>query len=347
MIGAPYYIHEAEVPAPYVGSIQYRNVKGQNQLIDGRKFFDLTGATYITHSFPVYRYLSQVEVDGALYSHRYPEATDCNLRLVHMEGENAFVGLGVVAAKVIECAKAICHYKGQYVPNGQRGPEYKLGEVDAKYYRGLGAMVNHSFPNAKFGFWLHGDFSEHVIVAIEDIPEGEQVCVHYGSKYESVCLGKHAELRYDAARKFVRRDLVDWKQDSDKWRYLACNPSVVLELYWAGDWSWKSINEFLKKDEIFEDLGKLYHDLRNWLTSAIGSSDEALQELRELQPDLYKDIGLFFRQAGRIKSCLGAIYAMKKMAEYMKQEPITKQTWNGMRQKLEPYLFSLDEILLE
>lgn len=337
-----YYIHKAELPPMYTGTIQYRDEKGIDQRIDAIKFFHLTHAKYITTSFPTYRFiatLGDVDVADVMYSHRFPEATDENLRLVHVQGENAFVGMGVVAARVMKCGQAICHYTGQYVAQNQRGAEYQLGDINAAHYRGLGAMVNHSFPNSKFGIWNHGGFEECVVVAIDDIKEGEIVAANYGTTYQSVSLGRHAELRYEAAKAFVASANIEQEGlgeliHSEKWHYLACNPALVLELYFNRDWKVAEIEKFLSAIAVCISLPKAFEAVRQWLLIGLGQFDE----LAELKPQLYNEIAEYFKQACRTKSSVGAVYALRMLAGYVPGKNLTRESWNEVRARIEPYI---------
>lgn len=341
-----YYIHRSEVPPHYTGTIQYRDPTGCDQRIDAVKFFHLTGAKYSTTSFPTYRFiasLGDVEVDDVMYSHRFPEASDENLRLVHLQGENAFVGMGVVAARVIKCGQAICHYTGQYVADTQRGAEYQLGFVNAAHFRGLGAMVNHSFPNAKFGCWDHAGFKEWVVVAIDDIKEGEVVSADYGSSYQSVSLGMHAELRYDAAKAFINSANIEQEgltelKNPEKWHYLACNPALLLELYFNGDWKLEEMKKFLSAVAVCVQLPKAFDAMRQWLLLSFEHLDEPLQALHELKPDLYKEIADYFKQACRSKSSIGAVYALRMLAGYLPDMRFTAESWSEACAKITPYV---------
>lgn len=341
-----YYIHKAQVSEPFGGTIQYRDPKGVDQRIDGIKFFHLTNAQYISASHPTYRFitsLDDVEVPDKMYSHRFPEATDENLRLVHMQGKYAFVGMGVVAARVIKCGQAICHYTGQYVAENQRGAEYQLGCVNAAYFRGLGAMVNHSFPNAKFGCWDHAGFKEWVVIALEDIKEGEIVSVDYGSSYQSVSLGRHAELRYESAKSFVssanvEQEAVAELKNPEKWHYLACNPALLLELYFNGDWNVQEMKKFLSAIAVCIELPKAFEAVRQWLMLALEHHDESLQVLRELKPNLYNEIAEYFKQACLLRSSIGAVYAFRMLAAYLPEKNITPQSWHEAQENITPYI---------
>ncbi|MBS0634101.1 MAG: SET domain-containing protein [Verrucomicrobia bacterium] len=332
-----YYVNKPEYPALFEGIIQYRGRNGQDRTISGREFKDLTGADYVAASFPTRKFFEIMLVNGDAYSHRYPAASDLKLRLVHLEGENAFVGLDVVAARVIKAGEVICHYNGQYVAADERGGDYQLGEVDAAKFRGLAAMINHSFPNAMFGCWDHAGFREWVILALDDIDVNERVSVNYGHDYNSVSLGKHAELRYEAAARFVKSsqlalDGLGELKNAQKWHYLATNPTLILELYFNGDWSWQEISLFLRDVAVCTiKLLDTFETIRDWLIEGIGALDATFQSMKELKPAMYKEIIDYFRQVGRERSCVGAVYAFKLLAE-------GSFSWPQVKEKLDTYV---------
>jgi len=348
--GPLYYINKAGDPPPFTGTIQYRNRQGVNQEITAEQFHAETGARYSPVSTPTPRYKQQllergIAIEKMFYSTKFPYATDRTLRLVHMEGEEASVGLGVVAARVIKCGEVICHYNGQYVVEEERGAKYQLGCVNAENFRNLGAMVNHSFPNAKIGGWDHAGFCEWVVVAIDTISEGELVCASYGHNYEPLTLGKRIELRYAEAARFVKE--ADIGKDGigsallneDKWHYLACNHALLIELYFRGDWSWEKIEYFLQNIAVCRvELPEVFSVACKWLTSGIGGLDKQLQAVKRAQPELHEEVGEYFRQAGRTKSSIGAVYALRMLSCFLVNRPLTRESWPELKSRLDPFV---------
>ncbi|MCE5295164.1 MAG: SET domain-containing protein-lysine N-methyltransferase [Chlamydiales bacterium] len=342
MVYSVYYTHSAEIPPAYPGTIKYRDHQLNNKYILAATFEELTGSKYITSSFPTPLYMkeSPLNPDKTHYLSIYSGVSDTNLRLVHILGENAFVGLGVVAARVIKCGEVICHYTGQYVADSQRGSDYQLGPIDAQKFRGLGALINHSFPNAQFDRVCHDIVPEWIIRAIDTIAEGEEITVNYGHGYEKLTLGKHAELRYEAAAKFVKMTTIDQQGTllhAEKWHYLATNPSVLLELYFNGDWSHDNILLFLGSMSVSDiSLPKSFSTLSDLLLHGFKDSHNTLQTIKELEPKVYKEIADYFREASRSRSSSGAVYALRMFSTYM--PAYTHPAWPELKAKLDPFI---------
>ncbi|MCE5294091.1 MAG: hypothetical protein LLF94_05700, partial [Chlamydiales bacterium] len=336
-----YYVNISAPPPLFTGTIQYRDPEGVDMRISAMKFSELTGAQCIEASFPSLPFrITVLELNKKLYSYKFPRATDENLRLVHIGGENAFIGLGVVAARVIKCGEVICHYKGMYVTEDQFGADYQLGEIDGEKYRSLGAMINHSFPNAGFFCWDHAGFKEWVVIALNDININESVCADYGHGYEKLTLGKHAELRYQEAALFVKSsklltDGLGELKNPQKWHYLATNPSLLLELYFNGDWPWKEIRSFLQDILVCTiELPQAFEPIREWLFIGFDKLDPVFQSLKERKPQAYKEIAAFFRETCRSRSTLGGVYALMLLSK----TPLPLESWPKIKEELDPYI---------
>ncbi len=343
----PFYIHSCGVPpAPSQQTVAYRNSEGIDQRITAAKFYELTQACYVTTSFPSRRFAKTIPAfKGAVaVSDKFLGATDEKLRLVHIDGENAFVGFGVVATRAISKGEFICRYNGRVVLGSERGGQYQLDDIDAGEFRGLGAMVNHSFPNSQFVAWQHGKVREWVVRALDDIAKGDSVCVDYGQNYESLTIGRHAELRFDAARafvtsKYIHNDINGLElKNLHKWRYLATNPAVLLELYFTEALSWANLDEFMGVIPLFVELPANFEAIRNWLKDGLGRLDKAFSSLRETNLELYSKIHSYFRDSCRNRSCLGALYALKMFGYSTSSSTITRCIWQEAVESLDGYI---------
>ena len=313
-------------PAPFQGWLNYCTTEGQNCTIDSKTFYKHTGACYATHCSATRDFCQQVGFDpkiGDVFKSHFQVAGDDALRLVHLEGKEAAAGFGIVASRLIRRGEVIARYNGEMRADYEHGREYQLQSVDAKEFRNLAGMINHSFPNALFLYHQHEYLQESVVVAMCDIMPDEKVCVDYGKGYENVRLGRHIEMRYCAAKAFVNRPH-NWiegcgsKEDEAKWRYLATNPSLVLELYLKGDWEAKELEQFLRSIPFFiTDLPKNFETIRSWLLDGI--------DYLEGRPDLGQELCSYLCHACETRSCLGAVYAFKMLRELNPQNATVKQ----------------------
>ncbi|MBS0634709.1 MAG: SET domain-containing protein [Verrucomicrobia bacterium] len=339
----PFYCHRPDVPPPpYQGTIQYRTKEGSDCEIDAARFFQLTGSCYVTISFPSKDFTEKHSYGGHfLVSAVFSGASDKNLRLIHLLGDKAPVGLSVVAAKALKRSENICHYPGQHLAAYELNSPFAVGAIDALQFRGLGAMVNHSFPNAELQFHSYSGIEEVVVVATDDIAEGEEVCIDYGDTYSAVSLGCHIELRYEALKTFVKRP--DMYQHQEKLAYLAASPASLLRLYFLRDWSWKQLNEFLCDVPFCIEVPSYFETVKKLLQGALPVLDS---HFRELGSDaLYTEIRDYFIAAIETKSIVGALYALKAFRDELPERPLCQEDWLEIRNTLDMIVVQGNQLL--
>lgn len=121
---------------------------------------------------------------------------------------------GVVAKQAIKKGDPIAEYTGEVFNDKiivhDSASEYVWQEwpsVDSITYRSAGSMINHAFPNAEMkenyvGGPVDGLPQRKIIVATEDIAEGEQIAIDYGPQYDWTI--SPIEMRPLAIVKFIK-----------------------------------------------------------------------------------------------------------------------------------------------
>lgn len=355
-MNALFYLHSTTPPAPYQGTIPYRDRDGHARVIDAKIFFELTKSIFVTRSFPSARFaptVPQAEEAVVLISRFIGLPLEEKLRLVHLKPPFEQVGMGVTALKAIRAGEIITPYHGQLIVDEESDSKYCLGDTDAKEFRNLAAMINHSFPNATIAKEEHFGVTEWVIKALDDIAEDDDVCISYGDTYICITLGKHVELRMKAAQEFVQKFsiLTDYDEETDivanthKWYYLATNMATVLELYFGGFFSWEKLEAFSTNIGIHYKLQRIYHSSYKWLHDALSVLHAPLQATRELDPKLYREIHAYFSHACTFRTALGATYALKMFAAHYNNMPMTRTHWTEIKATIDPYIDAWDRIL--
>jgi len=319
---APFYRPTLDVPPPpFTGRLHYRTKEGVDKMISAKEFFEITGACYASYTFPDRHFINThpnkwvaLKEHTSLY---VPHPTDDNLRLVHIEGENAFVNLGLVARVALKRGQPICHYHGCMGVDEQKESDYQLDNVDAKEFRSYGAMVNHGFPNAALSRHSHQGVDELSVATLDAIQQDEVICVDYGRDYPKVAIGRHAEFRYEAAKKFVRHNPSIDKSFNDaskkaKWQYLAANPSVILDLYLRGDWSRAHIEQFLDDVVSRFTVPKYLEWVSYAFSIGFARSHDDLQLLKAKNPELFFVVQNGFHEISRDYSVDDAINLFRK-----------------------------------
>lgn len=158
--------------------------------------------------------------------------------------------LGLFAAKSYKKKEIVDHYVGEIKENLGKNAnisEFFLeGDVDAQQFGSAVSRSNDGFPNMVMIELEHcKGWDRAILVACEDIKEGEELCWNYG--YQSIKLGPYTELRPDALRNFVKKtDLNLLKEkikkpnlasltfeeyvELEKFRYLLSTPSAFYFL---------------------------------------------------------------------------------------------------------------------
>jgi len=136
------------------------------------------------------------------------------------QGREIFLGssfCGVIARAPIKKGELVAEYTGEMFSQDivafGSAAEYLWTDwppVDSRQFRSAGSMINHAFPNTivdstyateKLG--LDGLPYRKMIIATDDIAEGEQIALNYGFSYE--WNQPPIELRPAALIKFVKK----------------------------------------------------------------------------------------------------------------------------------------------
>ncbi|MBX9923289.1 MAG: hypothetical protein K2Y01_04180 [Rhabdochlamydiaceae bacterium] len=132
---------------------------------------------------------------------------------------------GMFAKEKISKGSIISEYTGEIKPDSyansffsQVDDTYLLGVhpvVDSIKYRSATSMSNHGFPNSQLLSLGKGDLDQgldglpfrHVLVAIDDIAEGEEIIWNYGAHYPS---SGFSEPRPNGLEQFLKN--TSWKE---------------------------------------------------------------------------------------------------------------------------------------
>lgn len=158
------------------------------------------------------------------------------------------------AKERIEKGQIVMEYLGAWEPDSKYDSRYRLGPVNAKYYRHFAAFAEDGFPNcAPFYIFQERGLPVRVIfLALDAIEKGEIILYNYGIKH-SVKLGEHEEYREEQMVRFFSEhplkncfDLLfqpgdnTWEQRFQfenalaKVRYLYHTPSALLFMLLEG-----------------------------------------------------------------------------------------------------------------
>ncbi len=203
------------------------------------------------------------------------EPLTCLARVTHDSIGKRFSfspGLGVFCNEEILKGGVIGEYLGDLSSNQQVSQEYVLEEIDGTYCRNEIAMCNDGWVNA-FLFDMknvEGLEERLILIATEDIKEGEQICWNYGP-FHKVKLGPYLEIRRAELRAFTTNTsliaeawnlfLNEEKNSFDKIIliekivYLICTPSVMFSLLFED-----AIEEFYAESILKTSMNKVFSD---------------------------------------------------------------------------------------
>lgn len=125
---------------------------------------------------------------------------------------------GLFAKQSISAGAVVAEYTGElkssilFTDPTYRADDYPI--IDSVKYRSGASMSNHGFPNTRIVYLAEGEFDKgldglpfrKLLVAIEDISDGEEIIWDYGVGYE---LSHQVELRPKALKEFVNS--ISWK----------------------------------------------------------------------------------------------------------------------------------------
>lgn len=170
------------------------------------------------------------------------------------EGNPVQVGHGLVAVKPIRKNEIICEYGGRYQYTFEPyNSTYAFSlddiheglDLNAADLRGIGAVANHSFPNATIEHVQLPGRKILVLVARKDIEPNEEICISYFFSYFTSLLPMPVELRPKALKEFIAKNpltiyfkLLNEKTFNEnnatiieQWNYLL-RDSPVYVVYW-------------------------------------------------------------------------------------------------------------------
>ncbi len=193
------------------------------------------------------------------------------------------IGLGVFCKEGgIPRKNIIGEYLGEVYRSNPDNPDYTLNEIDALRFRNATAMTNDGFPNAFILDMdnMRGLSKRGVLISIEDISEGSQICWNYGYLHFVKLMPSYIELRKKETREFTRDfELVNRALNAlsitapssfeercliEKIAYLMATPPVLFAVIFEG-----AID-----DGLAEDISK--HSLQLFWQKYIGRSLERL-----------------------------------------------------------------------
>jgi hypothetical protein len=178
----------------------------------------------------------------------------------------------VHALEPIGKGTVVVEYLGEWAAGSLEHSGYRFGPIEAKRFRNGGGMVEDGFPNlGAFHLYGIGNFPLRVIfVALEDIPAGEIVTIHYGMNH-SVKTQYHTEYRIEQLERFFSRNPLEkivkrikelrmrtpaelgWGRSLElenltaKLRYLYQTPSALMHLL---------LKQILTEDQVFSIFGQ-------------------------------------------------------------------------------------------
>lgn len=128
------------------------------------------------------------------------------------------LGCGVYSTRAIREGEIIAEYTGKAVssPTEVKNEDYMWSNdgmfIDSDKYRSPAAMINSGFPNSQFALYreekggIHGFPVQRVVIkALEDIPEGQQITINYGTSYYNRFKEKgYKELNPESRNQFIR-----------------------------------------------------------------------------------------------------------------------------------------------
>jgi hypothetical protein len=162
---------------------------------------------------------------------------------------------GVCARTSIAKGSIAVEYLGIWAGSRAARSSYKWGPIDGSSLRNYGGMVEDGFPNVGAFHLYHVDGIplRVVFVALEDIPAGEMLTVHYGMSHSvkvfshreykleqmraffhahpiETCVKRIKELRSRTPRELGWRGTLELENLSAKLRYLFQTPSALLQI---------------------------------------------------------------------------------------------------------------------
>lgn len=214
----------------------------------------------------------------------------------------------VHAKESITRGEVVCEYLGKWEPEATQPSSYRWGPIDGRHYRNMGGMIDDGFPNiGAFHLYNVGGVPLRVVfVALDEIPVGEMVTVHYGMNH-SVKIFHHQEhqkeklllffkafslrgtikrikqLQAQDVRSLGFRRLLELESLTAKLRYLYQTPSTLAELLLLGVLDPNEVFALLKEAEV------RYFLLRFSLNPR-GREGELISALRALEAYFSRDV---------------------------------------------------------
>ncbi len=252
--------------------------KDGEKVVEGtaEKFRELTGANFINKTITEpgalwKEWLDQTSVSAAeagllvVKDKKYQDYKKNPPNLYIAQSGEA--GLEVRAGELIEKGRIIVDYKGLRVSETPQNVAYFESEngIDGRENRNLGPLANDGFPNALMQevYDKDGIRKHSVLIALEDIPNGEEICWDYGSS-APLCKEWHSELRMDALKTWLKQNRKKLSQAPSKKRdfnalaflskvqYLYNTPKTALRLLLNGDLSTDLFTKMLRNYPIIK-----------------------------------------------------------------------------------------------
>lgn len=109
--------------------------------------------------------------------------------ILHLIEAPSYGGFGLAAGGPIKKGQIVCYYAGECrlsnKPTSFKSTIYSLKDVDPSRFGGIGSFVNDGPPNCVFTsiYNYRGIPEAPILIAVSDIPEGEQLWTYYGDNH--------------------------------------------------------------------------------------------------------------------------------------------------------------------